>query len=692
MNPMTRSRYAILSLGLSSYVVAGLGLCAAQDDSAANSDVQSSIADYGTAQSTVQTQADQIHAQLVQLMQELKANGLGGANLDTLANTSSNLSSLSQEDMQKVVDLLQSASTTPEESKRLQALVAAYQGQKDVALKLKALAGQVIKEQSINELMAQLEGLIVRQSANLRHTSVLQAIGKTSDQFNDSQKAAHGLAKAEEQSIANQIDFISGSLATPPGGSQSEQEVKTARILLDAMTASPLKDVVHQAVQSTNAGSFNDAITKQTSVRDSLADLLRTLLATEDATTQMQQAKSQIDQAIVEQTELAQAAKEGNQDGALLAKRQTEINNRTEVAKALLKSINSLAADDVKNAQDKMDETSSSLANTKNPADAAPKADGAATDLKAASDRLKEQIAASEKTKSESLDERLAGLEKLKEQITKAQTALPTNPAEAEKLTKEAQTEAMTQSPPAASDLGDAKTQLDQPQPDTTKADKKLTDAKAKIDGQMTELAKLAADYKALSDANDVLNQAKTSATDADSKLQSATSPDLTDPTHKLADAQTKVDQVTQSLPPGLQGDAKPDLKKASDSFKEGANQSVQSNRPGAHDATQKGLAAIQSAQGALAAAMGKLMAAGSGMGQQGPLTQAYFLKGVATKGDPHQALLKGANTGVSGPGQAIGSLSPKDRDAISQYQAEKVSPVYAPMVEQYLKNLADSK
>jgi hypothetical protein len=38
-----------------------------------------------------------------------------------------------------------------------------------------------------------------------------------------------------------------------------------------------------------------------------------------------------------------------------------------------------------------------------------------------------------------------------------------------------------------------------------------------------------------------------------------------------------------------------------------------------------------------------------------------------------------------------MGGLKPKDRDAISQYQAEKSPPEYAPLVQQYLKNLADS-
>jgi hypothetical protein len=41
-------------------------------------------------------------------------------------------------------------------------------------------------------------------------------------------------------------------------------------------------------------------------------------------------------------------------------------------------------------------------------------------------------------------------------------------------------------------------------------------------------------------------------------------------------------------------------------------------------------------------------------------------------------------------PAQVLGTLSPKDRDAISRYQEEKTPPEYAPMVQQYQKDLTE--
>jgi hypothetical protein len=52
--------------------------------------------------------------------------------------------------------------------------------------------------------------------------------------------------------------------------------------------------------------------------------------------------------------------------------------------------------------------------------------------------------------------------------------------------------------------------------------------------------------------------------------------------------------------------------------------------------------------------------------------------------------LLAGSGTG-GGVAQVVGALQAKDRDAIRQFQSDKSPPEYAPMVQQYLKNIADA-
>lgn len=69
-------------------------------------------------------------------------------------------------------------------------------------------------------------------------------------------------------------------------------------------------------------------------------------------------------------------------------------------------------------------------------------------------------------------------------------------------------------------------------------------------------------------------------------------------------------------------------------------------------------------------------MATSAGMSGAPQNSNDSVLKGVGDRG---------------GPGTVMGALSHKDRDAIMQFQAEKTPLEYAPLVQQYLKNLADS-
>jgi hypothetical protein len=112
----------------------------------------------------------------------------------------------------------------------------------------------------------------------------------------------------------------------------------------------------------------------------------------------------------------------------------------------------------------------------------------------------------------------------------------------------------------------------------------------------------------------------------------------------------------------------------------------------------------MQKAQAGIGQAMAQIQqqAQGPGQGQgqnqapgqgQGQPAQPGQVAAQAGTGD---APAQGGNQvlggmGVGGIAQVMGGLKPKDRDAISQYQAEKSPPEYAPLVQQYLKNLADS-
>ncbi len=156
-------------------------------------------------------------------------------------------------------------------------------------------------------------------------------------------------------------------------------------------------------------------------------------------------------------------------------------------------------------------------------------------------------------------------------------------------------------------------------------------------------------------------------------------------------------------------------LQQAADALKAATTQAVQAQGQNAQAQDQQAMAAMQKAQSGLAQAMAQIQQQSQGQGQgqgngqgngqgqdqsQSQLAQSGQGQGKGqrqqgqggsgeTSGGDTTAVLAGI--GGDGTAQVMGGLKPKDRDAITQYQAEKSPPEYAPMVQQYLKNLADS-
>jgi hypothetical protein len=160
--------------------------------------------------------------------------------------------------------------------------------------------------------------------------------------------------------------------------------------------------------------------------------------------------------------------------------------------------------------------------------------------------------------------------------------------------------------------------------------------------------------------------------------------------------------------PPGAGGDSKQtaqaagapgaqqSLQQAADALKTATNQAVQGQGSPAQTSNNQALAAMQAAQAGLQAQMAQLAQAAqpgsaSGPSQGESQNQSVSMGGLASFGSSDGiGALSGSATGYNGPGQVVGSLKPKDRAAITQYQAEKSPPDYAPEIQQYLKNLAD--
>jgi hypothetical protein len=745
---------------------------------ASNANAQQSAYRSSIAEETVRKDADKIQIQMAQLVAELKLNGISGSNLSTLSNASTHLSGMSQEDMQKVINALQSASITPEDAKRNQSLVSAYQGQQELVAKLKGLAASLTQQQASDQLTNQISALIARQSANIRQTATLLPGRHTVDALTEQEKTVHGIATAEQKAISDQIDLIisslSGIASNPPA--TPDATYKTSKAVYEAMTGTLLKDTAHMAAQMTEAGPFPPAMDRQMIVKQYLIGVLRVAAAKSDAAAKLAQAKNVLDQVKQDQKDLNDATKNSKVDPKTLADRQAEINDRAEVAKAMLASLNPDAAKQVATAQKDMQKSADELNKPQqNPStdpaaqqkqdDAAKQAaatqqDAAQQALTDASQKLDQQIADVQAQQNQTPTEQLAQLQKAQDEIKQAQMDQQVSPQQAAQDAQKAQQDAMAQSPDAADKLADATTALQQQaqqqgqqpqdpqqaqngqqppqgqqpaqpqdgqqqaqngqpqqgqqpgqqnaQANADAASQALAQAAADIQAQKDALAQAAADYQALAQASQALDQATKDTAAADKSLQDGQGKDLSDPAKNLADAQQQVAQAGQTPPgqdptQGLPQDAKDALAKAADALKNGSIKAVQSDRKGADAQAQQALAALQDAKGSVDKAMADVqaksqMAQGKGKGDEkgdgkDQMAQNGDMKNGEQNPGQDKGLIKGSYGAKATNGSAlvVGGLSPKDRDAITQFQAEKTPPEYAPLVQQYLKNLAEA-
>ncbi len=646
-------------------------------------------------------QTDKIKAEITALVSELKLNGMDGADLALLTSASSHLQNLSQEDMQKVVNALQSASMATQEQGRQQSLITAFQGQKDVSLKLKSLAADLAAQESQKEVPSKLAGLIARQTANIRQTKTLANI--TADQLSGAQKTTHDVVSSEQNAIGGELDVLVKVLSAKPDLPAAAGAPDATKAVLDSLNSSGLSGTAQAAAQLTTAGPFPDAVTKQTAVRDLLISAYRAAMTGVDVVSQLQQAKTELSQLTSDQKDLAATAKQSGLDGTILADRQARIEDRAMVTQALLKALSPAASSQLNQAEQSMEASSGALAAAKNPADTAPQQLAVVDALQKTSALLDQQIAAAEKAAEMSPTDKLAQLQQLQSEIKQAEQS-PQNSSALQK----AQQDATTVSPQAEAKLSDAQDQLQQPQPNTAAAQQSLAQASALVQQQEDALQQAAQAYQQLAQASQQLQQAQQDAAAANQAIQQSTSGDLTQAAHDLTQAQQALAQTEQTAnQDGAPQAAQQAMQQAAAALAAATNQAVQAQGAQAQAQDQQAQAAMQQAQAGLGQAMAQIQqqAQGQGQGQgqgpgqgpgqgqgqppQQPGQNAQGLAGGAEAPEQGGQVLGGV--GAGGVAQVVGGLKPKDRDAIAQYQAEKSPPEYAPLVQQYLKNLADS-
>ncbi|MCY2953627.1 MAG: hypothetical protein NTU53_16855 [Planctomycetota bacterium] len=470
-------------------------------------------------QQQIKTQTAQVADQLGDIIDEFKRNGLDGEDVQILAAIRSILGNLSDKDMQRVIDLLQTARSVTDASASRKNVAGAVADQKYIVVQMRQLLLEYQRQQALYELSLRLAALAERQNGNLKVTVDLAkaTAGKTGSSYDDTQRASLQVQQAEQQSLKDEANPILGKLETifkDSEGTTKDRLNKALQLVKDGA----LKPAMDSAIEDLKAANLYRAAGSEKTVRDQLRELSRLVAPPKDTLAALRQAAAEIDKAIEQQKQLVDDTKKKGpeKDRAPtpeLENRQADLVDKTDLTRKDLQNIAPDAAKELKTAQDHMQEARADLTEQRRD-EAAKDEQQALTNLEAAKNAVQEAIAKAEPAKQ--FDDKLAAAKELqertrelinKEEQLKADTK--TNEAKQKELkamapkqgdlknqTRELQKDAAAQVPEAAQPIGDAADQMD-------KSEKKLAKAE---DPKTTQEAQAAA-ISSLKQADEALTK-----------------------------------------------------------------------------------------------------------------------------------------------------------------------------------------
>jgi hypothetical protein len=645
-------------------------------------DLQQSAYRGGVAQEDARRSAEKIQRELGDLVAEMQLNGFGAADLELLVKTSDNLANLGNEDMRKVIAALQNAGAAGEADGQRENLLTAYQGQKDIALKLQKLAVEFTTRQVVGTIQSRLQNLTLRQAANLRNTRAIDHDAKAG--------AAGAVVGSEQSAIAAETGLLARNIQSALNQVAPDAPVGVARVVLEALTAGTLREDADVARQLTVSGQYRASLAKQSAVYQELVRVLRAALAAQGATEALAELLRQLERLIAGERALMVAG--GEADRQDLARQQTRLQDGAALAEGLLKTLNAAAAAHVTRAETAMRQSAEALSQARA---ARPSQEAAVTALEAARKLLEPQIAAVQKQQQDAIDKQIADMKSLLDEVRKTQAEVQrkAEARQADQANQLAQ-QALANTPAAAENLFNAASQLQQDaEANQQSAAAELGKAADQLQLQINAAQQIAADYQKLEQAAQQLSQAQQQTQQAQQSLQQQGS--VADAARQLMGARQQLSQIGQQ---GLPEQAKQAIQGAGQSLKDAVAQAAQSKAEQAGQQTRQAGQALQQARDALAQSMQQ-------MKQQAGLTPSAGYSQTQGESQDHQQAVMGAqgsdgtagsksfvgSGGIDGAknfAQVVGNLKPRDREAIAQSAAQKIPQEYTQAVQQYLKNL----
>lgn len=472
-------------------------------------------------QEDIKRDTERARAELLLLIEDFQQNQLSTGELSETKQALDKLASISDKEMQPVIDLLREVSSTSDPREIEKKLIAASESQKNIHILLRKLADNLIIHRNQASMQQRLEQLILRQLTNNRQTKEFTAGGKAekAEKLRPEQATIYQHCKSEQIALKSEVELAVEAIRQIVNGMPEAGRPGYAEVLKTAESINVISTADRAAMELMQS-RWLEALAAQQAVRDGLQKMLMDLRSKQTPAERVAAAKSKLEAMIEEQKRAADQPKDGS-PASQKDQRETqkELADKTAALQKEVEAVNAKSAQELAKAKDAMDKADAAIEKSKGTkseeakqAEAAQK--DAITKMEQAKASLEKQLGdlakAEQNKQTPTAQQHMENLQNLKNQVDAAaqqqqqqqaqqQQGQKPDPQAQQKAADQAaqlQQQALQTSNEAAKSLGEASTAMQQPGQEQ-KAQQALQDASKQLEKQL-EAAKQAQQLQAL--------------------------------------------------------------------------------------------------------------------------------------------------------------------------------------------------
>ena len=428
-----------------------------------------------------------IGGQLDQVLTDFDLNGISGEDVKILRAIRSVLSRLTEQDMQKVLTLLQDARQTNQGNGGQ--IAEAFSGQQGIVTQLRQLLAEYNRQQAVYDIAIRLKELASRQTDNMRLAVWLarQVDRKTLQQYQETQRLNLQLQESEESSLRAETSQVLDQLDKLVALSADAPTAERPRKALQRSQEGGLVKGIDTSTEDLKAGRLLGAAGNEKRVRDLMREVARMLTQSLDKKDAIREAVRELDIAMEKQQRLTDLTRKVvNKEDALKREGdEAEVVDLTDLIRRDVLDLVPTSAQHLQSATDRMQDARAALMSGDNMTrvreQAIAQQGEAQTKMEQARRDLLDQLNKSD-TPSQLPQKSLAAIEvlqqKVQEMIQRQEslrkdagqapkdklTSLAPKQGEIKDQAQETQQQAADLSPAASEALGDAAAQMERSQ------------------------------------------------------------------------------------------------------------------------------------------------------------------------------------------------------------------------------------